>query len=163
MSSSAAPPQLCPADRSADAHLPCAASAMPTTSCRSTAVREMPQNRPGELILSVVAQGSEQSGCYPSPVFFFSRAERRTQVEEGRSRRGARLGALSAAHPRPRASLERFTRECVTIVTLCYRMCNKQVTTLTNRYSEGKDSFGYTAGELKNSFQTPPKAYFRRQ
>ena len=37
-------------------------------------------------------------------------------------RRGARLGALSAAHPGPRASLKRFTLECDTIVSLCIRM-----------------------------------------
>ena len=44
----------------------------------------------------------------------------------------------------------------------------KQTTVTVNallavqRVSEGKDSFGYTAGELKNAFQTPQKAYFRR-
>ena len=86
MSSSAGPRLLCPADRSADAHLSCAASAMPTTPCRSTAARATSQNRPESLIFDVVAQGSEPSGCYPSPGFSF--------LEPSVERKSRRVGAV---------------------------------------------------------------------
>ena len=86
MSKSAATRQLCPADRSADAHLSCAAPAMPATPCRLTAARATSESRPGELIFDVVTQGSEPSGRYPSPRFSF--------LEPSVERKSRRVGAV---------------------------------------------------------------------